>query len=68
MGADTSGKVILNVDASYTAHPDYKSHTGACLTFDHESVLSWSSKQKIATQNSNKEELVGVDDAMTFVM
>ena len=68
VGADTSGKVIWNVDASYMAHPDCKSHTVACLTFDHENVLSLSSKQKIATQNSTKAELVGVNDAMTFVM
>ena len=49
-------------------HPDCKSHTGACLTLEHGSVLSISAKQKINTKSSTKAELVGVDDAMTFVM
>ena len=49
-------------------HPDCKSHTGACLTLGHGSVLSISAKQKINTKSSTKAELVGVDDAMIFVM
>ena len=34
----------------------------------HGSVLSISVKQKINTKSSTEAELVGVDDAMTFVM
>ena len=34
----------------------------------HGAVLSISSKQKINTKSSTEAELVGVDDAMTFVM
>ena len=34
----------------------------------HRSVLSISSKQKINTKSSTEAELVGVDNAMTFVM
>ena len=34
----------------------------------HGAVLSISSKQKINAKSSTEAELVGVDDAMTFVM
>ena len=49
-------------------HPLYTSHTGACLTLGHGSVLSVSAKQKINTKSLTKAELVEVDDTMTFVM
>ena len=68
VGADDSGKLTWNIDASFAVHPDCKSHTGACLTLGHGSILSISSKQKINTKSSTEAELVGVDDAMTFVM
>ena len=51
VGADDSGKLILNVDALSVVHPDCKSHTGACLTLGHDSILSMSSKQKINTKS-----------------
>ena len=44
------------------------SHTGACLTLGHGSILSISAEQKINTKSSTEAELFGVDDAMTFVM
>ena len=68
IGADNSGTLTWNIYASFAVHPDCKSHTGACLTLGHGSVLSISAKQKINTKSSTKAELVGVDDAMTFVM
>ena len=68
IGADSSGIMTWNVDASFAVHPDCKSHTGASLTLGHGSLLSLSCKQKINTKSSNEAELVGVDDAMTFIM
>ena len=68
VGADDSGRVTWNIDASFAVHPDCKSHTGACLTLGHDSILSISAKQKINAKSSTEVELVGVDDAMTFVM
>jgi len=68
IGADDSGSMIWNIDASFAVHPDCKSHTGASLTLGHGSALSMSCKQKINTKSSTEAELVGVDDAMTFVM
>ena len=60
--------MVWNIDASFAVHDDCKSHTGASLTLGHGSVLSMSCKQKINTKSSTEAELVGVDDAMTFVM
>ena len=47
---------------------DCKSNTKAYLTLGHGSILSISTKQNINTKSSPEAELVGVDDAMTFVM
>ena len=68
IGADNSGTVTWTINSSLAVHPDCKSHTGAYLTLGHGSVLSISEKQKINTKSSTEDELVRVDDAMTFVM
>ena len=68
IGADNSGSLTWNIDASFAVHPDCKSHTGACLTLGDGSVLPISAKQKINTKSSTEAELVEDDDAMTFVM
>ena len=60
--------MIWNIDASFAVHPDCKSHTDASLTLGHGSALSLSYKQKINTKSSSEAELVGVDNAMTFIM
>jgi hypothetical protein len=39
IGADDSGSMIWNIDASFAVHPDCKSHTGASLTLGHGSAL-----------------------------
>lgn len=68
LGSDSSGKIVWNIDASYAVHPDCRSHTGASMTLGHGSVLSMSCKQKVNTKSSTEAKVVGVDDAMTFVM
>ena len=56
------------MDASFATHADAKSHTGASLSLGHGSVISISTKQKLVTRSSTEAELVGVNDAMTFIM
>ena len=68
VGADDSGRLTWNIDASFAVILDCKIHTGACLTLGHGSILSISAKQKINTKSSTEAKLVGVDDAMTFFM
>ena len=57
-----------SVDAAFAVHEDMRSHTGACLTMGKGAMLSLSTKQKINTRSSTEAELVGVDDAMNFVV
>jgi hypothetical protein len=68
LGWDGSGKLLWSVDASFAVHKDMRSHTGALLTMGQGALISMSSKQKINTKSSTEAELVGVDDAMNFVI
>ena len=68
LGADDSNTLVWSVDASFAIHMDMKSHTGAVLTLGQGAILSFSSKQKINTRSSTEVELVGVNDAMSFVV
>ena len=45
-----------------------RSHTGAMLTFGKGAVFSLSNKQKVNSTSSTVAEIIGVDDAMNFVM
>ena len=56
------------IDTSFAVHADYKSHTGACLSFGHGCLVNISSKQKINTRSSTEAELVAINDAMALVL
>ena len=56
------------IDASFAVHDDYKSHTGACLSFGRGCPVNISSKQKINTHSSTEAELVVINDAMAWVL
>ena len=56
------------IDASFAVHADYKSHTGACLSFGRGCLVNISSKQKINTRSSTEAELVAINDAMALVL
>jgi hypothetical protein len=68
LGWDGSGVLTWSVDASFAIHNDMRSHTGAVLSMGQGAIMSMSSKQKINTKSSTEAELVGVDDAMNFVV
>ena len=68
IGWNKSGVLTLSVDAAFSVHRDIQSHTGAALTMGKGTVLLLSLKQKINTKSSTEAELVGVDDAMNFVV
>ena len=55
------------VDAAFGTHPDYKSHTGACMTLGKGSVIDISAKQKVNADSSTTAELFGVHQSLPKV-
>ena len=68
IGWDASETLLWSIDASFAVHNDMRSHTGAMLTFGQGAVFSLSNKQKVNSTSSTVVEIIGVDDAMNFVM
>ena len=68
IGWDESGVLTWSVNASFAVHKDMRSHTGAALTMGKGALLSLSLKQKINTKSLTEAELVGVDDAVNFIV
>ena len=68
IGWDKTVTLTQWVDAAFLVHKDMQIHMGASLTMGIGSVISLYLKQKINTKNLSKAELVGVDDAMNFVV
>jgi len=68
LSADDLSIVHWSVDASFAVHPDFKSHTGAGMTYGTGAIQTMSRKQKLNTRSSTEAELVGVDDAMTLIL
>jgi hypothetical protein len=56
------------VDAAYAVHSDYKSHTGATMTFGKGAIQTISRKQKLNTRSSTEAELVAADDAAVMIL
>ena len=50
-GADNSGCIRWWVDASFSVHPDMKSHSGAMMSMGQGAAISGSKKQKLNTKN-----------------
>ena len=56
------------VDASFAVHADFKSHTGAIMTFGGGAIQSISRKQKLNTKSSTEAKLVAVDNVSVMVL
>jgi hypothetical protein len=56
------------VDSAFAVHPDYKSHTGAIMTFGRGAIQSISRKQKLNTRSSTEAELVAADDVAIMIL
>ena len=68
IGWDESRTLTWSLDAAFAVHKDMRSHMGALLTMGIGSVISLFLKQQINKKISTEAELVGVDDAMNFVV
>ncbi len=66
--ADNLRVVKWYVDASFALHPNFKSHTGAIMTFDGGRVQSISRKQKLNTKSSTDAELMAADDTSVMIL
>ena len=66
--ADDLSVIKWYVDASFAVHNDFKSHTGATMTYGKGSPIAMSRKQKLNTRSSTEAELVGVDDAINMIL
>ena len=68
LSADDLSIIKWHVDASFAVHLDFKSHTGAVMSYGRGMPISMSRKQKLNTHSSTEAELVGPDDAMTLIL
>ena len=68
IGWDASWMLLWSIDASFAVHNDMRSHTRAILTFGRGVLFSLSNKQKVNSTSSTVAKIIGVDDAMNFVM
>jgi hypothetical protein len=66
--ADNLQMVHWWIDASFTVHPDMKSHTRATISMGKGSIYSKSTRQRLNTKSSTEAELVDVDDVMPQVL
>ena len=62
--------VEWSMDSAFGVHSDFKSHTGATVTFEGRKDLEIgvSAKQKLNTESSMTAELVGVDCALPLAL
>ena len=68
LSADNIHVIKWYVDASFAVHPDFKSHTGAVMTYGEGAIQAISNKQKLNTRSTCELELVGVDDTATKII
>ena len=62
LSADDLHVIKWYFDSSVAVHPDFKSHTGAGMTYGTGMPNTKSQKQKLNTCSSTEAELVGTDD------
>jgi hypothetical protein len=68
LSADDLHVIKWYVDAAFAVHPDFKSHTGAVMSYGGGSAQSISRKQKLNTRSSTEAELVGTDDVSIMIL
>jgi hypothetical protein len=70
LSADNLHCIKWYVDASFAVHSDYKSHTGATMSYGDGdgAVQSISRKQELNTRSSTESELVGVNNVSVMIL
>ena len=62
MGSDRLRHFCTWVDAEYGVHPDFKIHTGNCMSFGYGMLHCKPIKNKLNTESSIRDEVVRVID------
>ena len=65
---DNMNTLHLYVDASYGTHWDCKGHTGMMMTWGKGALMSLLQKQKLNGRSSTEAKLIGIDDAILYIM
>ena len=68
LSVDNLGVIRWWVDASYNTHADCRGQTGAMMSLGKGAVINFSRKQKLNVRSSAEGELVGVDDALPWIL
>jgi hypothetical protein len=55
-------------NASFAVHANFKSHTGAIMSYGNGATMTMFRKQKLNTRSSTEAELVGVDEAVNMIL
>lgn len=63
-----SDNILGYIDASYAVHPDFRSHSGVCISLGKGPIFVGSSKQKINTKSSTEAEIVALSDKLGEVI
>ena len=66
--ADKLNLIQFSINASFTVHPNMKSHSGMTMTMGKGAVIPSSCKQKINARRATKAELVAVDNNAAILL
>ena len=66
--ADKLNLIQFSINASFTIHPNIKSHSGMTMTMGKGAVIASSCKQKLNTRSSTEAKLVAVDDNAAILL
>ena len=68
IGWDKFGTLLWSINTLFIVHNNMQSNMGAMLKFGKGSMFSLSNKQKVNSTSWTVAEIIGVDDAMNFVI
>lgn len=68
IGWDKSNTLLWSIGILFEVHNDMRSHTNAMLTFGKGVMFSMSNKHKVFSTTLTVAEIIGVNDAMNFIM
>jgi hypothetical protein len=68
LSADSTSVLKWWVDGSHATHPNFRGHSGGCLSLGKGMPITGSNKQKLNTRSSTETELVAADDFMPMII